>query len=562
MNYKSISTLFFAALVLTLLLSFGNGQAVNWWESLGDPKYGGDIKLAVQSTDPSFDAAKVQGLVQYGYWLDSMFMPDWKLDRNKWAFKVFNVPELYYWQGMLVESWEWPDIQTAVLHVRKGVHWQDKAPVNGREFTAKDLEYHLHRIFGVGSGFTEPSASYAGMLGDIKNITATDKYTVTIQYNNSSFLSKYRLMEAPIRIQARESVETNGGLSDWELAAGTGPWILSNYVSGSSLSFDKNTNYWGVDERHPENRIPYADNVTLVCIPDSATQLAAIRTGKVDFLTGIAWNQAKTLAETNPDLVQSELPRNGMFLQMRVDTKPFNNIKVRKAMQMAINTHEIAEHYYNGLVDGTPRGLLSPVNHAGWCRPFAEWPKELQDEYTYNPDKAKELLKEAGYPDGIETHVITSPRFDTALLEVVKSYLMNIGVDMEIKVFEHAALQNMAVTGKSDQMCIDLFSHGALAPWKHLGMHDSEPKSSTDTTQNNDSTYSGMMKNLDAITHVDELRQTVIEADMYDLKKHWAIFISPGLVYNISQPYLKGYSGEECYEYFNFYFSRMWIDKK
>ena len=82
----------------------------------------------------------------------------------------------------LAESWEFADPGTYVVHLRKGIHWQDIPPVNGREFTADDIAYHYHRLYGLGHGFTKrgPGAHYH--FTTLKSVTAIDKYTVVFKW--------------------------------------------------------------------------------------------------------------------------------------------------------------------------------------------------------------------------------------------------------------------------------------------------------------------------------------------------------------------------------------------
>jgi len=86
-----------------------------------------------------------------------------------------------------------------------------------------------------------------------------------------------------------EAVKMWGDVNDWHHAIGTGPFILKDFVSGSAATLVSNPNYWGYDERYPQNKLPYIDTLKVLIIPDQATALAALRTGKVDV---IGWDFA------------------------------------------------------------------------------------------------------------------------------------------------------------------------------------------------------------------------------------------------------------------------------
>ena len=108
----------------------------NWWDVFGEPEYGDTLTIRVTAIDTSPDPwESTQTTDVY----DRLFIFDWTLDRDIWSFKLWQAPSPTYWGGGLVESWEWTDPQTLVCQIREGVHWQDKAPVNGRELTAEDI---------------------------------------------------------------------------------------------------------------------------------------------------------------------------------------------------------------------------------------------------------------------------------------------------------------------------------------------------------------------------------------------------------------------------------------
>jgi len=111
-----------------------------------------------------------------------------------------------------------------------------------------------------------------------------------------------------IQDNTHEVVDKYGNMADWHNACGTGPFMLTDYVSGASATFVKNPNYWGTDPLHPENKLPYLDGVKVLFIQDNQTRLTAMRIGKIDFLGGFAedgvqLDDALNLMKTNPNLV-------------------------------------------------------------------------------------------------------------------------------------------------------------------------------------------------------------------------------------------------------------------
>ena len=132
--------------------------------------------------------------------------------------------------------------------LRKGIHWQNIPPVNGREFTSDDVAYHYHRLYGGGHGFTQrgPGAHY--QFTPLESVTVIDKYTVAFKWKAANAEIIRDAMQAwgsLASIEAHEAVEKWGSLDDWHHAIGTGPFILKDFVPGSSATLIKNPNYWG-----------------------------------------------------------------------------------------------------------------------------------------------------------------------------------------------------------------------------------------------------------------------------------------------------------------------------
>ena len=140
-------------------------------------------------------------------------------------------------------------------NIRQGVHWHDKAPMNGRELTAKDVEYNWQRLLGLGK-FSEAGASL--MAGgfppeDFESVTATDDWTVVFKLNKPNFHALKNLLGQWIAvIYPPEVIEEHGDYKDWRNTVGTGPYALTEVVEDSSRTWTKNPDYWGYDPKYPE----------------------------------------------------------------------------------------------------------------------------------------------------------------------------------------------------------------------------------------------------------------------------------------------------------------------
>jgi peptide/nickel transport system substrate-binding protein len=515
----------------------------NWWGKFGEPKYGGKLVMRVDdfSTlvfDP-YDHPVFSG--QWLLWYETLFSTDWTLDRSIWPFNTVVTPQKYA-VGCLADTWEQPDAKTVIVHLRKGVMFQNKPPVNGRELTADDVVQHYNRLCGIGSGFTMPSFFWTYFSDLVESVTATDKYTVEFKFKQANLINFFRLMDTfqYNYIEAPEWV-AQGDLGNWKNAVGTGPFILKNYIQGSALYFSKNPNYWGYDERYPKNKLPYLDEVTVVCIPDNATALAALLSGRIDFLSSVSWQNAQSVKKTNPELEQVEMPAAGCDVLFNLNKSPFTDIKVREALQLSLDLKAIAKAHYGGIVDGTPCGQINPAL-GEYCFAYKDWPQQLKDEYSYNLQEAKALLGEAGYPNGFPTNIVVSTTSDKELLQIIQSEFKDVGVDMAIKEYDMATYTNIQMTARHDQMTWSEMECGSTNwPFQSLLSMTSY---FTNPSTVKDPVYDDMCRSLETITDPVAFAQKIREADQYELEHHWKVRLFPIFTYNIWQPYLKGYSGE------------------
>jgi peptide/nickel transport system substrate-binding protein len=521
------------------------------------PQYGDTFTYRITGDPSSFDSYRSTDSVIKLY-LETMCMPDYTIDRDVWDFKIGYVPAEYA-TGMLAESWEVsPDLKTYTFNIRKGVQFQDLPPVNGRELTAYDVEYSWHRLLGKGSGFTEGSP-YQNVTNYalVESITATDKYTVVFKIKEPSMEQLRWILDDHIggSIVAREAVEKWGNLDDYKTAIGTGPFMLTDYVSASSMTAVKNPNYWGYDELYPENRLPYVDKVKMLIIPDLSTALAALRTGKIDLVEDISWEMAENLVKTNPELKQVTRPRWGSSITIMVDREPYNDIRVRKAMQMAIDIPTIAESYYGGTMYSKPMG---PVGLQGYYTPFDEWPQEVKEGYLYNPEGAKQLLSEAGYPDGFKCTLTARSSDDLNLYEILQSYFADIGIDMEIEVFEPTVFRAYTNEGKHE-LCTGLGTIPTNPPISCLNSSYSKHGSYL-IHHIQDAIYDELVDKAKVSLDNDEFRSLIIEADMRAITQQWRVNLPPRSNFCVYQPWLNRFNGEAV-KPFGELVARFWIDQ-
>jgi ABC-type transport system substrate-binding protein len=227
---------------------------------------------------------------------------------------------------------------------------------------------------------------------------------------------------------------------------------------------------------------------------------------------------------------------------------------------MAVDLPTIAEGYYGGTVDWKPVGFINPYTAKGFTVPYDQWPADLQAEYNYNPEKAKELLAAAGYPTGFTVKCDAGPMSDLQVLQVMQSYFADINVTMEIEPYDMGAMMNLVATRKHDEMIAQTV---AICMPPLMGMQMFTSYEPTSALCHSDLTYDQMVKDCGTIPNtIEEAQKMVSDTDMYLIQQHWGVTTFPLTVYIFWQPYLKGYDGEKVFmNGIAPYFARDWIDQ-
>jgi ABC-type transport system substrate-binding protein len=546
-----------------------------WWEKLGNPQYGGEITIRASRNIGNFDPYFAEQLTSiYGGWMERLVSDDWTLNPLVWDFKMAWHPSKYM-KGQLAESWEFPDPGTHVIHLRKGIHWQNIPPANGREFIADDVLFHFNRLYGLGGGFTKPSPFRNEIaLRDLISVTATDKYTVVFKFktHNPEFIMEtlYGVSQAQC-LANPDAVNKWGDVSDWHHAIGTGPFILKDFISNNSATLIKNPNYWGYDERYPQNKLPYVDTVKYLIIPDDDVALTAMRAGKIDVIDIVSPVKAKAIRKTNPEILQIPTPLPPtVCVDPRLDKIPFIDIRVRKAMQMSLDLLSIAKDYYHGLVEPYP-DTISSRYMKGWGFPYEEWPQDLKNEYEYNPAVAKKLLADAGYPNGFKTNIVVDTAGDMDLLKIIKYYFAQVSIDMEIRLMDTATWQTFVqVDRKHDQL-----AHRPAGPLGKtspplMDLNRFRTGSLLNYQMISDPSFDRLCDEAMGAANLDQTLRIFREANEYVARQHFSISLLQPMSYSLCQPWLKGFNAQFGSTFgaaggpgmLSFYLARFWIDQK
>ena len=537
------------------------------------PEYGGTITYVKSNFPVNIDTyfSYSAGWAISGV-NEKLGLTDWAIDRDLFDFRTIYVPEFAI-RGHLAESWEQPDPLTIIVHIRKGVYWHDKAPMNGRELTADDIKFSWQRLLGLGD-FTEAGPGAALPPGPfiVESVEASDKYTVVFKLKERTLGALKRiLIEGRSYILAPEVIEQYGDVTDWRNVVGTGPFELTDYVEGSSVTWTKNPDYWGYDEKYPENRLPYIDEFRALISKEKATTLALLRSGKADYIGNaggtqlISVDQAVSLQRTNPELnLWPYSFRAETAMTFDTQKPPWNDIRVRHAIQMALDLETINATYFQGWADPRPSGRQG-IGLIGYLFPFEEWPEEIKQYYRYDPKGAEALLDETGYPrgaDGVRFKTVYEhfESFDLDYYQIAMEYLRAIGIDVEVKVVDRATFITYIHEHKQQGMIPADYNSDYADPFALWMFYSTNLWGHPNV---NDPVYDAMYDAVVAATTVEEQKRLAIEADKYAIEKHWVIAGPRAPAFNVSQPWIIGYNGEiEVREDRQQKFARLWIDQE
>ena len=537
--------------------------------AVGQPIYGGTITTA-QATDYSAWDPTMAQAIRCGHMQftsNELMGGDWtkgpqgsKQTNWEWGW----LGDLSLETGELAESWELPDNQTIIYRIHKGARYflntkaEKNTLVNGREVTADDVVWNMQMQFNYPTAWQtmtyppdKPEKVTGKLLsGDARrptSFTALDKYTVQVKVPSSS--QGIMLMEIGDNAYTNppEIWTTGGDFLKWQNIIGSGPFIIDDYVGGSSILYRKNPNYYETDPLFAgkNNQWPYLNAVKLLIIPDLSTRLAALRTGKVDFLQGVTHDDAFPIMSANKDIQTYRRIATTWVLSGRQDkaSLPYKDKRVRIAMNLAVDKQAILKDYLKG--DGELLAYPYPPLKAWekYYTPLEQLPAETQEIIKGgNIEKAKQLLKDAGYPNGFKATVeVWSVQPQPDEVAMLSSYLAKVGIQLDIKVEESGVWNGIDAANSQQDMWYGQ-AKGIWAPYEQLmtkkGVYSNDAII-------DDPYYDqvGTVIARDMIGNPANYFKTMKEAGVYELNSAWAIFMPSPYTYQMWWPWVKNWMG-------------------
>ncbi|MGG4095659.1 glutathione ABC transporter substrate-binding protein [Paenibacillus lautus] len=339
-------------------------------------------------------------------------------------------------QPGLAESWKAIDELTWEFKLRQGVKFTDGSP-----FNAEVVKANIDRMQDP-----EVASPRASLVGMIKEVKVVDEYTVQLvtEYAFSPLLA--HLAHSAVGMISAEAIKLDyekvkagekGGAYLAQNPVGTGVFKLESWNPGQEVKLVANADYWGDKAK--------VERVTFKVVSEEGTRIAELETGYAHIIDPVSPSSISRIESTDGMSLNRQASLSLSYIGFNNDKKPFNDVRVRQALSMAINKDEIISGIYEGT--GIPAvGPLAPdVNgYDATVKPI-----------EHNIDKAKELLKEAGYEGGFSTTIWTNDNPERIkVAEYVQSKLKELNVEVKIEVVEWGAYLAQTAEGKHDMFIL------------------------------------------------------------------------------------------------------------
>ena len=407
----------------------------------------GLVGLGVSAASSSAQTIKTGGVLRYAHNTDVLNFDPTQLPAGNFAMlytlydTLIRFDEKYKPTPQLAESWEFGDGgKRLTMKLRKGVTFH-----TGREFTANDVIFTLQRFQDK-----EVGANLRTMSLYIKEARAEDKHTVsfTMEKPNAAILDFLDSMFI-IDKEASQNVKTKG--------VGTGPFKLVRWMTGDRVIWEKNKNYWKAGK-------PYVDGIEMLAIPDYSALSINIEAGAIDIAERLAPSDLKRL-QSNPNLEVLITAFGNQWNDILFNLKrpPFDNPKVRAAVDLAIDRERFAQIYFAGFSKGA-------------CLPFPDYsPGYFEDQAKrceFNLDKAKKLLTEAGITSLDVTMTVSAPGYypgSDVLAQVMNADLKKIGINLKIENLPQAQARPKLLTARDYQLAGHIYGRANKDPVTMFG---------------------------------------------------------------------------------------------
>lgn len=497
----------------------------------GEPVYGGDLNCYYNSDiDAYFDPA-IGDTVCWNLFLEGLWAYD---ETSGYPVNSDSLPSAAL-KGQLAKEWTVDEAAaTLTVTLRDDVYFQTLDPeydyYGGRQLVASDVKWTYDRLCGLGSGYDTPmetESNWAGLLSMLVSVEAPDDQTVVFHLTSGDEVTVENFMTQFVKVGGPEwDTLTDEQKTDYHYACGTGPYLVSEFEAGQRVVLTKNENYYDTDERYPDNKLPYLDSITFQYIADSTNIVTQFTSGNLDWFgyraNLINDSEAAQIAASGVNYYTLDMNvAQPEYLALKCNTEPFTDVRVRQALQLAINLEEVHSAYL-GLEGDVQLSALWNPNTTSWST-VDSWDQELIDSYGYDPERAKELLAEAGYPDGFEfTVVLCSTDNDYDLWTLAQEYWAAIGVTCNFETVDNFMESKTIGTDANDTRCTASTGCGAINSIT-AAINQTVDGGWASSLWNGDEEYAALVNGMQTVTTLEEQTEMAKQADQIYAEQHWAI---------------------------------------
>jgi peptide/nickel transport system substrate-binding protein len=513
-----------------------------WGAEAGQPKRGGILR--VRGYDPvHFD----HHLTNNARTNTTLSFIHSTLVRYKVGAEI--APGTFIVEPHLAERWETPDDLTYVFHLRQGVKWHNKPPLNGRELVAEDVKFTFDRFLN------EKANVLRETLDPVERVEVVDRYTVKFVLKEPFVWLVHRLASTSgMWIIAPEVVEKFGDLKKPESAIGTGPFLLERHEPNVKTVFKRNPEYFLPGQ-------PYVDGVEWLVLEDESTGLAMYRTGYIDCGPWHWWSvrqaDLESLQKSHPRLMYRDfLSVVASGITMRTDQPPFNDVRVRRAISLALDRQ--------GLIEAVSiRGEATPAIGRGmveWSLPIDQLGAGAQ-YYQCDPKEARRLLAEAGYPKGFKTQLTATSGLGRDLIDaaqLVQRYLKDVGIEAELRLQEYGAYMATTAQGKYEGMVYGPTTGGQEPDSTSYGRYI--PGHPLNRGYVNDPKITAMLKEQRRTKDLEARKQIIYAFQRYEAEQQYYVYTNTIMVTGSWQPYVKNYNPNLTLDYGS-RAAALWLDR-
>ncbi len=323
----------------------------------------------------------------------------------------------------LAESWEWTDDTHLVFYLVEDACFSDGTP-----FDADDV------VFTYEKAMDPDQSAVAGTLSLVESVEKIDQYTV--QFVTSSYSNELLAVLAgyPLAILSEDAY--NDPDNEEPYLIGTGRYVFDEWKQSEYVRFVKNENFWGDDPG-------VAEEIIFRPILEASARVAALQSGEIDVCIDPPINDLEFLEEDENIVVHTQSGTRLFYFGFNCESEPFDNQTLRQAISCAIDKQAIVDVVLEGY--GTTQKTV--VNRGVWSF------YDDMEGYEYDVDRAKELMAEAGYPDGLDEAVNlyaanTTPY--STIAPMIQQYLAEIGITVNIVTVDETTLRSACQAGEHD----------------------------------------------------------------------------------------------------------------